>query len=738
MNLYPLDEEIAAREAALAGRHERSLDEVVALAWGLRQRDSRRALELCDEVSRLADGPGIVESDRACALGRALLVRAEVAALMADYPSAERWLTEGLSLCEGLANPLLAGDAAMVEAVVAHAQAQRDRYLGAWERAIDLHGQSGDHLRRNLARAWIAFLTAHSDRATAAAEVAALRKEAAEPRHAALESLLCAADGVLAYADANPESSVAPHKASLYARECGLVRHAIVSSVNAGTAMQTLGDYEGAAQAYAWGVEEARKTGWPVLMGTPNMRLASLHRELDQLESSEQLFREALGALAPAPGGIFKAEAHAGLGHTLLRQGRFAEAVELLREATRLFEGENSIDGLTVNLTLLARAYARCGRGAEAEIALVRAGDLIERHKVARLRLEHAEAQAELYECNVVPPPPGMTPAQAALKHLEEALAAGHAITNWQPTARLLLRLGGAYAQVDDAKRAFGCAEQAFQTQHRENLRRATASAAVMRARSDLERERVALEHQRQLNAALEQASLTDALTGLRNRRFLQHQVEADIAQALRRYEAGALEPVEEADLVFFLVDLDHFKQVNDTHGHAAGDAVLVQMRERLSDVFRESDYLVRWGGEEFLIVARGVSRKDAAMLAERVRTSVASRPFAIDGSFPLARTCSLGFASFPFLTRHPAVTTWQEVVDIADAGLYLAKRHGRNGWVGLVAANPGDPLIYPKRIKDDALGLLRHGELSCETSLDAVAGLEGTARPVTQDKARG
>ena len=157
----------------------------------------------------------------------------------------------------------------------------------------------------------------------------------------------------------------------------------------------------------------------------------------------------------------------------------------------------------------------------------------------------------------------------------------------------------------------------------------------------------------------LEEASLTDPLTGLRNRRFLDRQMPADVALTLRHYEqpSGAVVTADhdsEQDLLFFLIDIDHFKRINDAHGHMAGDAVLMQMRGRLEQVFRATDYLVRWGGEEFLIVARGTPRRRAAELAERARQAVSAQPFELDGGLRLALTCSVGFSAFPLCAGLP------------------------------------------------------------------------------------
>ena len=191
-------------------------------------------------------------------------------------------------------------------------------------------------------------------------------------------------------------------------------------------------------------------------------------------------------------------------------------------------------------------------------------------------------------------------------------------------------------------------------------------------------------------STALEASSVIDPLTGLHNRRFLNQYLDAEIAQVLRSHEEHRQQgtPLAEgADIVFFILDIDHFKKVNDQHGHAAGDAVLVQMRQRLQQAFRQADYLVRWGGEEFLIVARATSRWQAQELAERACAAVASTPFVLDDGTLLQKTCSVGFASFPLAPAWPAALEWPAVVDLADQALYAVKHNGRNGWLGLVEA---------------------------------------------------
>jgi len=226
--------------------------------------------------------------------------------------------------------------------------------------------------------------------------------------------------------------------------------------------------------------------------------------------------------------------------------------------------------------------------------------------------------------------------------------------------------------------------------------------------------ERMALDLQRE-SAALAESSLTDPLTGLRNRRFLTQHIETDLALAVRAYEShlnyGA-RLREDAGLVFFLLDLDHFKQVNDHYGHAAGDAVLKQMSSRLGTVFRDSDYLVRWGGEEFLVVARATPPAHAAELAERARAAIADQPFELDDGSLLARPCSIGFCCFPLSAQHADALDWSAMVNIADAALYAVKSAGRNGWLGALGAREQSAAALLARSRRPLAEWVQSGEI--------------------------
>ncbi len=245
---------------------------------------------------------------------------------------------------------------------------------------------------------------------------------------------------------------------------------------------------------------------------------------------------------------------------------------------------------------------------------------------------------------------------------------------------------------------------------------------AVLRRRQR-ELEDVVNERTRELsdaNARLEELSLSDPLTGLRNRRFLAQHLATDVALTLRRYEDWRADPEEpapqDADIVFFLVDLDNFKIVNDRFGHYAGDLLLMAMRERLQEVFRESDFVARWGGDEFLTVARATPRSDAPVIAERIREAVAGRPFPVGGDQSIDASVSVGFAAFPFVPAAPNAVSWFQAVRIADHALYMAKEAGRNTWFGLGATPSTDPELLAAELESSAAELVRAGALEVVT----------------------
>jgi diguanylate cyclase (GGDEF)-like protein len=210
-----------------------------------------------------------------------------------------------------------------------------------------------------------------------------------------------------------------------------------------------------------------------------------------------------------------------------------------------------------------------------------------------------------------------------------------------------------------------------------------------------------------QKNKELEEISLTDPLTMTRNRRYFYETISTDIAQALRSHLKTVnpdVQALPKHELIFVLVDIDRFKRVNDEFGHAAGDRLLQEVAARIASVMRRSDDLVRWGGEEFLLVCRSTDRENAGMLCNRVLEAIRDLPFNVGNGVQVHKTCSIGWAPFPWLVDDVGLLSIDNVIELADKGLYLAKREGRNRSFGMVPAadlNERESHISMDRLRD-------------------------------------
>ena len=194
------------------------------------------------------------------------------------------------------------------------------------------------------------------------------------------------------------------------------------------------------------------------------------------------------------------------------------------------------------------------------------------------------------------------------------------------------------------------------------------------------------LELQRK-NLELQEISFTDPLTRVWNRRYLEEILTAEAGQVLRNYErarSSGDRGVDHGDLIFLMVDVDFFKDVNDLHGHPAGDRLLQKVAERLSTVVRKSDVLVRWGGEEFLIMSRSADPAGTPAFCQRI-LEVMSQPFDLGHGINVRKTCSVGWAPFPWCRDAYEAICAEEVIELADTALYRAKAWGRNQGVGIL-----------------------------------------------------
>jgi len=183
-----------------------------------------------------------------------------------------------------------------------------------------------------------------------------------------------------------------------------------------------------------------------------------------------------------------------------------------------------------------------------------------------------------------------------------------------------------------------------------------------------------------------------DPLTDLSNRRHFLAVMEQRAREVDRDGFQGAL----------MMIDIDHFKHINDQYGHAAGDAVIVAVARRIRDAVRDADLVVRWGGEEFLVFVPQASGAELAQMSERVLQGIGATPIATGDGRQLRVTASLGFASFPLggpmagLRLH-----WEQAVNWADMVLYKAKAEGRNRAVGIADVQAPSPEALAALLQD-------------------------------------
>lgn len=182
-------------------------------------------------------------------------------------------------------------------------------------------------------------------------------------------------------------------------------------------------------------------------------------------------------------------------------------------------------------------------------------------------------------------------------------------------------------------------------------------------------------------NRRLAEEAITDPLTGLLNRRFLTAHLAREAARILRLHGSRRAQAPGNALLV---IDIDDFKKFNDRYGHVRGDRALVRFAEILKTAVRDSDYVVRWGGEEFVVLATDVGAEDGGIIAERILAQVRERGILDEPGDEKPATCSIGVSHFPFFPDRARVLDWQQVLQVADLCVYAAKRNGKNGWVSL------------------------------------------------------
>lgn len=384
----------------------------------------------------------------------------------------------------------------------------------------------------------------------------------------------------------------------------------------------------------------ARQSGFTGIEATLLLNTGDIYLRNHSYTLAERWSRQALVKNKEAGDQVGVAIAHGNIGIALMGQGKIAEGVAQARAGIKISHDNEATSDEEDQLAELGRMYEQAGMYREA---------------VATIR-EQQQLSDQLFR----------VARERAVASLQEQFDAAQR----QKQIELLARENS----LKDAEIRNHSLQQIVSLL-------ATLVAIMAGAFLFLMYRRVRHTNQRlvEVNQQLEFHSVRDPLTGLYNRRsFLELMKRRPSASVGERRE----------DLLEFpdglmILDIDHFKPINDSLGHAVGDAVLVEVARRLRATVRDSDMVMRWGGEEFLVFSPKTNASQLKGLAERLLHAVGEKPVVV-GSQTIPVTVTGGFLSLPFSGLTEVECSWEKAMQIADLALYLGKVHGRNRAYGL------------------------------------------------------
>lgn len=209
-------------------------------------------------------------------------------------------------------------------------------------------------------------------------------------------------------------------------------------------------------------------------------------------------------------------------------------------------------------------------------------------------------------------------------------------------------------------------------------------------------------------NQELEFHSIRDPLTGLHNRRSFLELMSVRNSATEAGVESERREGDNDSPDCLMLLDIDHFKHINDAWGHAAGDTVLVEVAKRLRAAVRDTDMALRWGGEEFLVYSPKTQPNQLVPMVNRIMQAIGGTPIRV-GHSALQVTVSAGFISLPFSGLPEQVCDWEKAMQLADMAMYLGKVNGRNRGYGLLRLLVPPELALPELERDFAEAIEKH-----------------------------
>jgi diguanylate cyclase (GGDEF)-like protein len=592
---------------------------------------------------------------------------------------------------------------------IVNAQNGRDEAVQGWSGALRSHAQRWRDSQAEAGASLVQAMSAHNaGRLDVAASLARAASAALQPDCPEIAKAAGPAPrGVApARADATPAAQAhCDHRIAWHAQLL-LQQHAVHT-----------GDWSGASRHARLARELAAAAGDDMRVAWSTGDLAWLTARSDGIDAALPLLHQAQRLAQRGEDPVLQARVLLAEAQMAAQRGDNGTVQRLSEQALPLARAAASPRLEASVLTFLSDAYAKLGRPAQALRAAEDGLPIVRRH---------LDRRTELALTNNA----GL--AKIGLKRIDEGLQDLARVEQLTQGAGLGALRAEALREYDEALAAAGDARGALALFHRERalsaeVARLNREAALRQLRQANDRERqqrdidmLARDNQLKAAALASQAlaqrvwavaavllllSATLVVLLYRRMRATQRLLQSSQAQlrvqserdpltnlANRRHflsvmqTARALGPGGAGfDGALLLVDIDHFKHVNDGHGHAAGDLVLCEVARRLNEAVRGDDLVVRWGGEEFLVLALQVPLEQVELLAERVLGSIGERPVLVQGR-PVRVTVSIGYARFP-LPPNVLPVAWEQAINLADMALYTAKNQGRNRAVGIVAA---------------------------------------------------
>ena len=439
----------------------------------------------------------------------------------------------------------------------------------------------------------------------------------------------------------DPEKSLATIKEALALSPLANAPKISASLLTAqGIALSNLGRQEEALDAYQKGLKIGSDSNMPGVEVTALINISDYYLIKKDFRKSEQYSRQALAKAEAIKDKDGIAGAKVNLGFALGGQGKITQGVAYINEVMEYFKASDSKSDVESIMGELSIMYENAGLYKEA-LATVR---------------EQQTLSNELFRSDRA----------IAVSGLQEKFNADQ--------RQKQIELLGKENDLKDAD-----------IKNRRLQQIITLLAAVVTVMAGVfifllyRRVSKVNEQLQQANNQLEFHAVRDPLTGLHNRRSFLELMKSRVALA----DAERREEITDNPDCLILMDIDLFKHINDTWGHAVGDVVLTEVAKRLKNAIRDTDMVLRWGGEEFLIFSPKSNSAQITRLVDRVLRAIGEQPIQV-GDVAVPVTLTAGYISLPFSGVPESICNWEKTLQMADMALYLGKAHGRNRAYGL------------------------------------------------------